>query len=141
MTKVVKKKKAGQPTKYNPDLIPKMLALFNEGASIEEICWELDISKQTFYNYEKNHKEFFDAKKKGVEISKGWWKRKGRINLENRDFNYTGWYMNMKNRFGWADKVENKNTVNIEKGIIILPSLDESKLETSTKTMGSVKEN
>jgi len=93
----------GRPTKYKPDYNDKVIELFKQGASVEEICLELDICKQTFYNWCESNKEFLDSKKKGVDFSLGWWMKEGRIRLRDKDFNYTGWYMNMKNRFGWAD--------------------------------------
>lgn len=98
--------KGGRPTKYNEDYGYKVVELMKEGCSIAEICLELDICKQTFYNWCEENKEFLDAKKKGQFFSEGWWMKQGRINLMNKDFSYTGWYMNMKNRFGWTDRVD-----------------------------------
>jgi hypothetical protein len=57
-------------------------------------------------------------------ISHAWWERNGRENIDNKAFNFSGWYMNMKNRFGWKDrqditsndkKVDNSFTMNIKK--------------------------
>lgn len=97
---------AGAPEKYKPEYADTLLELMKEGASMEEICLELDICKQTLYTWFKKHPELLDAKKKGKTFSEGWWKREGRVNLQNKDFNSTLWYMNMKNRFGWSDKTE-----------------------------------
>jgi transposase len=102
----------GRPTKYKKIYAKRLVDLMREGASIEEVCYELNIGKQTLYDWVEKYPEFSDAKKRGVELSKAWWMRQGRTKLENKNFNYTGWYMNMKNRFGWSDKTvnENKNT-------------------------------
>lgn len=83
-----------------------LLALSEEGASIIELAVELDISRDSFYEIAKREEHFSDTIKKCKDLSEAWWTRKGRKNLENKDFSYTGWYMNMKNRFGWVDKKE-----------------------------------
>lgn len=94
----------GRPSDYKQEYCDKIVQCFKEGWSIEEICLELDICKQTFYNWCESNQEFLDSKKKGESFSQGWWMKKGRINLENKDFSSTLWYMNMKNRFGWKDR-------------------------------------
>ena len=104
-----------RPTKYTKELGEKLEDLMYKGLSIEEVCHELRICKQTLYNWCEKHPEFLDSKKRGEDWSKGWWMKQGRVNLENDDFSPTLFYMNMKNRFGWSDKQEvNQTTVQIQ---------------------------
>jgi orotate phosphoribosyltransferase-like protein len=104
----------GRPSSYSPDMLPKILELMEEGASLVEVAAELNISRSTLNDWkdeesERFNKDFSDTIKRGVELSNAWWEREGRKALRDKEFNSTLWYMNMKNRFDWADNVKNKN--------------------------------
>ena len=106
-------RKMGRPTKYKPEMCETVIELMTEGASQFEVLAELGICEDTFYRWKKENKEFSESIKRGVQLSQAWWERKGRISLDDRQFNSSLWYMNMKNRFKWADKQEVKNDGNI----------------------------
>lgn len=105
----------GRPTKYKPEMCEVVVELMARGASKFEVAAEIGVCMDTVTEWQKpeNNEAFSAAIKKGEQLSRAWWEKNGRINLENKDFSPTLWYMNMKNRFGWADKQETTNT-NIE---------------------------
>jgi len=107
----------GRPSKYRPEMLKAIDELMSEGASLIEVSVALDIDDNTLYDWineasPRFKQEFSDAIKKGVKKSQAWWERNGRTNLKSREFSYTGWYMNMKNRFGWSDKQETRDATN-----------------------------
>ena len=67
-------------TKYKPEMLKIIEKEFKEGASIEEVAFELDIALSTLYDWTDERsprykEEVSEAVKKGVEVSLGWWKR------------------------------------------------------------------
>lgn len=104
----------GRPTKYKPEFCEVVIEKMKEGAAIEELPYYLDVCTDTIYEWAKVHPEFSDSLKIGRNYSRAVWMNWGRKNLRDEDFNYTGWYMNMKNRFGWRDKIESDHQVNLK---------------------------
>jgi hypothetical protein len=105
-----KKRERGRPEKTIKDFKEgweeTILKMSREGASIVEIAVELNISRNTLSKMTDNDAYFLSTIKECKRLCEAWWLKKGRTELENKDFSYTGWYMNMKNRFGWTDRVD-----------------------------------
>ena len=105
-------KKAGRPKTKLKDLPEgwedSMIELYSEGASDTEVkATVLDcMSDDLWYRLINEEPIFSGAVKRGKQFSAAWWEKHGRVELGNKDFNSTLWYMNMKNRFKWADKQE-----------------------------------
>ena len=104
----------GRPTKYKPEYCALVIEEMKQGASIEELPLVLDVVCSTIYQWQEQFPEFSEAIKRGVSFSQAWWMKKGRTNLENKEFSATLFYMNMKNRFGWRDKTETTGSMTIK---------------------------
>lgn len=106
---------AGRP-KLTTGSFPKqwkreILDKYKQGAAdIEIYAGYLGICHETFTRLLNEDSIFSETIKNGRALSEAWWIENGRTNLKDRDFNYTGWYMNMKNRFKWADRQDINNT-------------------------------
>lgn len=106
-----------------------IIDLYSEGASDIEIKrllheWRGHFSTDLWNRWLEEVEEFANVIKTGRVISEGWWVKEGRTNLQNKVFNYVGWYMNMKNRFGWKDKTETELSGNSIK-INVVPATKE----------------
>jgi len=97
-----------RPSKYKKEMCDVVLDRMAKGWSVAEVCAEIGISKETFYQWAKDERRtgFPDAVKKGRFLSQAWWEKQARINLNEKSFNHVLWFMNMKNRFSedWSDK-------------------------------------
>lgn len=80
--------------------------IYEQGGSDIEIANELRISMREFLKMEKEIPNFSRFVELGRTMSQAWWYSRGRKNLANKEFNTALYNFNMKNRYGWADKVE-----------------------------------
>lgn len=88
-----------------------IIALYSNGASDVEVkAWIYKMrgsfSNDLWERWLKDEKEFSETIKIGRIIAEAWFNKVGRENLSNPKFSHVGWYMQMKNRFGWKDKTD-----------------------------------
>jgi hypothetical protein len=104
----------GRPTDYKPEYCEVVIRLMRKGASIAELARKFDCAITTIYEWIAKNDEFSYAIRKGVDLSRGWWEKNGRINLHEKSFNHILWMMNMRNRFRaeWSEKQEEKTDTN-----------------------------
>lgn len=120
-------------TKKTIEVLPekweeKILEVYERGGSDNDVrslimSWIGTLSNDLWFRWLDEEPELIDIVEQGRVLSRAWWEEHGRMNLYNKEFNSTLWYMNMKNRFGWADiqKIDHttkdeKITINLVRG-------------------------
>jgi len=102
-----------------------IIDLYKEGGSDVEVKaliyqWRGSFSNDLWDRWIEEEITFSETIKDGRQLAAAWWMRNGRENLRDKYFNYTGWYMQMKNRYGWRDKSDITsddkpiNTINVK---------------------------
>jgi len=92
---------------YDPNYHPfAAVQLLAEGGSPIELALEFGVYPATIYKWIKAHEEFALAVDHGRVLTKAWWIREGRKQLNNPRFNNALYALHMANRFGWVKKSE-----------------------------------
>ena len=87
-----------------------LVQLYADGASDVEIAKELGVTIAKFYRLYEENPNFAEFVENGRSLAHAWWLTQSRKGLWNRSFNTSLFNFVMKNRYGWADKVENTDT-------------------------------
>lgn len=87
---------------------------YADGYSDVEICKELRITTKQFNKLYSDNSKFAELIDFGRMLSHAWWMEKARTNLTERAFNSALYVMVMKNRYGWAEKLEASQTDSID---------------------------
>ena len=104
------------PTVWTTIMKRRVETLFDQGASIAEVCREMGVSRNTFKTWrtsvDSQKSSFRDVVTMGLEASEAWWIRQGRDNIDIRSFNNNLWALNMVNRWSWnSNKKEEKKEI------------------------------
>jgi len=97
-----------------------IIEAYAEGCSDVEVKaiifkWRGSFSNDLWDRWMREEPQFSETIKQGKVLSQAWFEREGRTSLRDKDFSYTGWYMQMKNRFGWADSQKLDHTTKGDK--------------------------
>ncbi len=112
----------GRPSEYRPEYCQALVDHLSEGLSfdsfpatlIERFGRGAFVRKSTLYNWLKEHRDFLDAKEEGTARGFKLWEMIGRNAAAGRieGFSASAWIFNMKNRYGWRDRIEHTGDVN-----------------------------
>ena len=76
----------------------------------------------------------------GMDLYLAYWERIGRTKLGDRNFNHVMWYMNMKNRHAWRDRIEQSVTQETRKKFAKQPDSKEWLNKFKPKSSGARKQ-
>ncbi len=95
------KRVLGRPKLYRPGMCKTAIEVLSAGRSIAALAAELQVSKDTIYEWKKQYTEFSDAIARGLAAAEMVWEEKRRDDVHPHI-----WALTMKNRFKWTDRQE-----------------------------------
>ena len=96
-------------TVYCQKIVDELPEMFRCGESVAEVADKIGVTKQTIYDWCRIYPEFKEAFDLGKTLAESWWTKLGREGSScDAAINSKAWSFNMKNRFGWSEKVEQK---------------------------------
>lgn len=90
----------------NDEYIRKITEGYKNGYSDVEVCESLGVTLKQYNSLYDSSDAFAQLVDYGRTVAHAWWMSKARSNLNERSFNTSLYIMVMKNRYGWADKIE-----------------------------------
>jgi len=100
---VLEKRPVGRPTLYDPSYCDVVRELGRKGKSVEQICYQLDVSLRTIYLWRDAHEEFLHALDDAKTYEQAWWEEQAAAYMvENKDsdrLNASLWSRSMAARF------------------------------------------
>lgn len=122
---------AGRPTDYKPEFCEMLIEHMSKGLSFESFAGVVGSCRAVLYDWERKHKEFLDAKRKGTDLCllfyetngvEGMWDKEDydastKIRTSKK-LNDRVWRLNMANRFGWRENQTLQEKI-VEKRLII----------------------
>lgn len=100
-----KKYDTGRPTAYNPDFCQIAIDFLAQGYSRTALAGHLGVTRQTVYNWSKDHPEFFDALSLGEAKTSLFWESRLIDIARGGDGNTSATIFALKNRVSaeWRD--------------------------------------
>ena len=108
----------GRPSEYKDEFCEIALNVLKDGGSIVQVCAEIGINRDTFYDWTNKESprfkdSFSDTIKSGLMLSQSWWEKQGKLATFNSEgFNATSYIFTMKNRFreDYSDTIKQEIT-------------------------------
>lgn len=91
-----------------------LIEAYSDGAGDIEIARLLKITKKKFYALIEESPAFAEFVERGRTLSEAWWYERGRTALFDKTLNVALYNFIMKNRFGWADKIDTSTAISDE---------------------------
>lgn len=88
----------------------QIIDLYEQGYSDAEVSAALRITIKEYYKTIKDNAAFAQLVDLGRTLSTAFWESQARKNLLTKGFNSSLYAFYMKNKYGWADKVETTST-------------------------------
>lgn len=88
----------------------ELIENYRQGFSDAEVAAAMNITIKQFYAQLAENPSFAKLVEHGRTLATAFWEGLARKNVGNKNFNTSLYNFYMKNKYGWADKVETNNT-------------------------------
>lgn len=84
----------------------ELVELYRQGCGDAEVAAEMQITIKEYHTQIGENSTFAKLVEFGRTLSLAFWEKQARLNINNKQFNTPLWAFYMKNKHGWADKMD-----------------------------------